>query len=518
MQGKAILCIIGALLINLTLGTFYSISNVFSYVASYMHNNGNPGVVAENSPYITASFLFGQGLFMLLGAYIERKFNSRIACIFGCIIHCASTFATIWALKKNLLAVVLIYGLGSGLGCGSSYMASIIAAQKWFPQNKGVFTGIIVAGFGFGGLIFTSLQTLYVNPYNKGYDTATGYYEQSVYERVPNLFLYMGLVFTVTQAIGCTLSFPAPEIQSSHDANQETGASVVTLIDGDPVPEPKTFGAVFKNRLLYIIGAMMMLVAPGVTLVSSLGKRYGQSYLIGEDRFLATTVSVAAVANALGRLTWGFMMDRFTFSTCYTVKVLMFAMLIMLFPFSFILSSKSLYMVWMLGLYFSFSGTFVLFPVFIEQVFGVKYHGIIYGMNYIFLALSSILTSFIIQFTITKGSKKENPDDKLTSRVVTCTTVAILYLVSLALYMSAVPVRKLEMGIKKKIAENQAKTKNSLAHRQDLYPLERSSLADRTAKSENGLQKENSLGSIVRIRDNIEDKGIKTLGKAYNKP
>lgn len=521
MELKAISCVIGAVLINLTLGTFYSISNLVPYVASYMRENVNADITSEHGTWITASFLLGQGIFIIVGSYIEQNYDSRIACLFGCTLHSVSTFMTIWAINSSFTAVILIYGFGSGLGCGSAYMASIIAAQKWFPSNKGIFTGIIVAGFGLGGLIFTNLQTLYLNPDNIPADSS-GYFSRQVYEKIPNLFLYMGIIFSVAQTIGCILAFPPPKSPLQTIANTSEPVQGNTIVSEVPLPDMRNVFSTFKYKIFYITGLMMMLVAPGVTFVNSLGKRYGQSY-IKDDRYLATVVAVAAVANAFGRLTWGFLADKFTFSVCFTVKVFLFAILIIFFPFAFVLSSKFLYLIWMLGLFFGFSGTFVLFPVFIEQVFGVKYHGIIYGILYLFLAASSIVTSFIIQVTVGPGlAKPGNPDDKLYVRIGPCAIIAVSYALSIAIYFLSLPTKRLDAAIRRRKEVGWTKTKDTLFNRQDLHPIERGTLSEKTLPRHNddSLHKENSLGSIVRFGEtpqSVNENRLKRFGKAEKK-
>lgn len=524
MEKKAILCILGSILINLTLGTFYSIGNVVPYIASYMRKNGNPDVTTEHGAWFTALFLLGQGSFIMAGSFMEQQFNSRIACIFGCILHNISTYLTMWAINKSFFMTVLVYGLGSGLGTGSAYGASIIAAQKWMPHHKSIATGMIVSGFGFGGSIFTPLQTLYMNPNNTKPDSSGYFTQQSVYDRVPNLFLYMGIIFTTVQIIGCALAFPPPpstgsaqvQIPSTKTPTSSSNNNTSTTVVNDEVlPNINSFCGIFKHKVLYVIALMMMLVAPGVTFVNSLGKRYGQSY-ITDDRYLSTVVAISAIANAVGRLSWGFLLNTFSFSTCYILKIGLFATLIILFPFSFVLSSSTLYLIWMLGLFFGFSGTFVLFPVFIEQLFGVKYHGAVYGLTYLFLALSSIITSFLIQITVSPAlDSSKNSDENLTIRLIPCIIIAVCYVMSLVLFFVLLPVRRLEGAIKRKIDFDTTRTKTSLFNRQDLFPVDKSSLAEKTANPNNGnLEKENSLGSIVRFREiPSEEKRIKTLAK-----
>lgn len=495
MEYKAWLCIAGAILINLTLGTFYSIGNVAPYIASYMRNNGNPNVRSEDATWLTAAFLLGQGVFIMIGSIVEQKFNSRVACIIGCTIHCLSTFLTIFALKMNFVALVLVYGLGSGIGCGSSYMASIIAAQKWFPNRKGLLTGIIVSGFGLGGLVFTKLETLYVNPNNVEPDSSR-YFPANVYNRVPNLFLYMGIVFTIAQGIGCLIAFPPPEHQVEPRSNQsnQTGN---TTINEEVLPTIKSFKQVFGFRIFYVIGLMMMLVASGVTFANSLGKSYGQAF-IKDDNYLSTVIGVASIANALGRLTWGYLMEKFSFTKCFTAKVILFTSLVATFSFKFILSSKVLLMIWMLGMFFGFSGTFVLFPVFIEQVFGAKYFGLTYGILYVFLAIASILMSLLV--SLVSPTSAGNPDNELISRLTPCLVVAALYISSLVIYCFVLPTRKIDKAIQRKLEQESTMSRDSLANRQDLLPIERSSLAEKTSSIGNDPNKEYSLGSIVRFK------------------
>lgn len=496
METKALSCLLGAILIHLTLGTFYSVGNVVPYMVSYMRSNGSPNATTEHGTYIVALFLLGQAFMIIAGTKLEQMFDCRIACIIGCVVHTISTFMTIWAIDTSLMSVVLIYGLGSGLGCGPAYMASIIAAQKWFPQNKAFATGSVVAGFGFGGLIFTNLQTLYMNPNNESPDSS-GYFSKSVYERVPMLFIYMGVIFAIMQAIGCVLMFPP-----ARDPQERSSAAPVhnvTVIQEDALPQVQSVVGAFKHKIFYVTGLLMMCVAPGVTFVNSLGKRYGQSY-INDDRFLATVVAIAAVANASGRLIWGLLMDNFSFSKCFSVKVALFSSLILTFPFEFVLSSKYLYVIWMLGLFFGFSGTFVLFPVFVEQVFGVKYQGMIYGVLYIGLAISSIVTSLFIQKSIGPSlAATTNPDQAVWTRFLPCIVIAGLYITSLVAYLTLIPVHRLETAIRRRAESDLQKLRTSIFNRQDLYPLNRPTLAEKTTGS--GIRRENSLGSIVRFTE-----------------
>lgn len=519
LETKAILCITGCLLINLTLGTFYTIGNTIDYVVSYMRNNGQKNVSPEYGTWLTATYLFGQGFFMLIGAKVEKTFNARVSLCIGCLIHSLSNFATAWAVNTSFFILVLVNGFGTGAGCGAAYIAAILSAQGWLPKNKGIATGLMVSGFGLGGLIFSPLQTLYINPENKVPSEMEHVYGDDIIARVPYMYLYMGAIITTMQIIGILLAYPPPvssseiissqptrdkESSNSTTANQ-TNTQGVIIEDNELLPQVTSMLGIFKFKLTYVIGLMMMLVAPGVTFVSALGKTYG-SYYLKDDKYLTIVFAVCSVANAAGRLTWGYLIEKFGFRICFTAKICLFAFLIVLFPYSFIISSKILYTIWMLGLFFGFSGTFVLFPVYIEQLYGRKTSGMVYGTLYIFLALSSAITSLVIQTSIgPKTIKYKDPNDTMMIRVATCSTIAGLYLLSLGLYYVTLPTRRLENAVTRRADIELARTRNSLANRQDLmFPANKQNLGSIKSNDTGttlGSGKEPSLGSIVRFKD-----------------
>ena len=54
----------------------------------------------------------------------------------------------------------------NGLGSGMCYLVPLICGWEWFPQNKGLVTGCVLGGFGFGSFIFAQVSTKLVNPEN----------------------------------------------------------------------------------------------------------------------------------------------------------------------------------------------------------------------------------------------------------------------------------------------------------------------------------------------------------------
>ena len=93
-------------------------------------------------------------------------FFLRYTCLIGSLIFCFAHAVTYYTIQKSFFLVVITYGFISSLGTGLAYVAPLAAGMKWFPKNKGLVNGITVAGYGLGSLIFTQVQTTYLNPLN----------------------------------------------------------------------------------------------------------------------------------------------------------------------------------------------------------------------------------------------------------------------------------------------------------------------------------------------------------------
>ena len=102
---------------------------------------------------------------MVIGGTLQRLFGIRLAMITGCCLVTISTLCGYWTVN-NYFVICSTYGLIFGLGIGIAYSSPLTAAMKWFPKSRGLVSGLILFGFGFGSLIFNFLQTLIINPKN----------------------------------------------------------------------------------------------------------------------------------------------------------------------------------------------------------------------------------------------------------------------------------------------------------------------------------------------------------------
>lgn len=371
---KSTLALIGAFLIHITLGTVYTLSNINSYLTSYMRLHGSPTVTYGGSMWISSFYAIGQGFSMVLGGYLEKRFSARLACFLGCIIHSGSIMSTSFAVNYGFIAVLMSYGFLPGFGCGLAYMTPMSNGFGWYPNRRGLVAGVILAGFGIGTFVFNIAQTAYVNPDNLSPpQDASGYFTQdSVLTKVPGLFLFIGSIYAAMQFVGCCLLFKPPQDHLSGKSQDER-----------PILETEmSVARAIRTREFAVLFVVYGIITQGVLFVNSMIKEYGQLF-IGDDMYLAWTGSMASIANALGRLGWGLAIDRYSFSQCFTCITSIFGLLMFMMPFEFVLSSKQLYLICTLGIFGSFSGWMSTFPVHLSRTFGRLNAGMLYGLIFI---------------------------------------------------------------------------------------------------------------------------------------
>lgn len=378
---RSTLALFGAFLIHVTLGTVYTLSNINSYLTSYMRKHGTPNATYGGSMWISSSYAVGQGLSMILGGLIEKRFSARVACFLGCALHSLSVMSTSRSIDHGQLAVLLTYGFLPGFGCGLAYMTPMSNGFGWFPNRKGLVAGTILSGFGIGTFVFNMAQTAYVNPKNLSPPPNSDNYftQDSILDNVPHLFTFLGTIYACMQFVGCCLLFKPPYHSrgAGYTKNMSDDEQPI-LMDANEMSFRKAIG----TREFLVLFVVFGITNQGVLFVNSMLKEYGQIF-IKDDLYLAWTGSMASIANSLGRLVWGLAIDRHTFTVCFTLITSLFGTLIFLMPFEFILSSKLLYLLCTLGIFGSFSGWMSTYPVHLSRIFGTKNSGMIYGLIFV---------------------------------------------------------------------------------------------------------------------------------------
>ena len=175
------LVVVGALLIQVSLGAIY-IYSVFKPGLKGVFPQWSATDLALPSQLVLAFF----ALSMIFFGRVQDKIGPRtVATLGGIILGAGLIFARF---ASSLFTFVLGFSILGGIGIGAAYVCPIATCVKWFPDKRGLITGLAVAGFGAGGLVFT--------PVAKSLIASQG---------VMSTFLYLGIIFFIAVVIGAQL-------------------------------------------------------------------------------------------------------------------------------------------------------------------------------------------------------------------------------------------------------------------------------------------------------------------------
>ncbi|MBL3601146.1 MAG: OFA family MFS transporter [gamma proteobacterium endosymbiont of Lamellibrachia anaximandri] len=356
--------IFGALLIQLSLGAIYAWS-VFA----------KPLQVSGWSTSDTQwPFSVGLVAFALVMVYAGRKlyvFGPRKLTAAGGIMLGAGYLLAGVMGGESFWPTLIGVGLLGGAGIGLGYVVPIAVGMQWFPDKKGLITGVAVAGFGLGAMIWVKLAGTWgglIADYGIG-----------------TTFMIYGGIFMVLVLIGSLwMRFP-PEFvppKPDHKGSKFDFRSEEMIRTTHYWSIFSTF-AIGATAGLMCIGLMKQF--PSQALTAS-----GMAETLA-DATAGTAMVVFAIFNALGRIGWGKISDIIGHAVNCDHRGRKTSLIIMaasqgLFVIAFPYVAGFEYSLYLFAalIGFNFGGNFALFPAITTDTFGHKFFGQNYG--YVFLA------------------------------------------------------------------------------------------------------------------------------------
>ncbi len=372
--------VVGAVLIQLALGTIYCWGNLTTYLTSYLRKT-EPNVLYGQTIYIFAIGLLSFAITMIFSGQLQQKIGPMKVGLIGGIIVSIGVFLS--SIMTTFVGMMITYGVIFGIGIGFAYVTPIACAAKWFPDKKGMINGIAVAGFGAGAFIFNKITTLYVNPANLaatiiGTDDKLYFSPSSpVVGLVPSLLIILGAIYAVMTIVGSlTLKNPpegyVPDGWTPPLPSKNVNGELVTIdLDRKEAVKLPQFWMIW---LMFILTAAAGLFTIGN--YKTFGGNAGNASIT--DIFLSDVGAYAALFNGLGRIVWGSLADKLKYKK---TMIIMFAFqAILMFTFSFTPVNEYMFLIWVCLIYFYFGGNFSLYPTATADTFGSKNLGSNYGI------------------------------------------------------------------------------------------------------------------------------------------
>ena len=135
------------------------------YVVSYFHQlGGHDWLTTADALRIIPIGMVTQSLTGPFGAALQKRYNPKLIMAVGSLIQISAM--QIAARQTQWYYFFFFYGIMFPFGVGIVYYTPMICAWEWFPKNRGLAGGIIIAGYGLGASITGPLTTYVANPHN----------------------------------------------------------------------------------------------------------------------------------------------------------------------------------------------------------------------------------------------------------------------------------------------------------------------------------------------------------------
>jgi OFA family oxalate/formate antiporter-like MFS transporter len=404
-SGNRWLLVAAALLLQFSIGAVYAWS-VFAKALKEAPAFELTTVEASLPFTVTIGMIF---IGSYLGGRIQDRRGPRPVALAGGVIYAVGVVLASFAQNGDQLWLIILgYGVISGFGLGFAYIVPIAMLLKWFPDKRGLITGLAVGGFGFGAVLTSPVAQWLIaqDP-----------------DRPTSAFLPLGIAYLVMSLVGASFFRNPPAgytVPGYEPAASGTGTNGGT---------DYTQGEALRTPQWYLLTAILTLnVTAGIALISQAAA--SATDIAGYTAAgAAGVVGVLAVFNGGGRIVWAAASDFIGRMPAFAAMLGLQGICLLLLPHA---SNAVLFFVLAAVVYLCYGGGFGTMPATAGDYFGVKYAGAIYGLMLIGWSIGGVIGPILISALI--GEEK--------SYTVGYTTIGIIALVSTVLtFITKIPSR-----------------------------------------------------------------------------
>ena len=307
-------------------------------------------------PEITLTFticIFVLGVAAFFGGLWMNRKGPRIVAITAGILYGTGVFLAGFSANK-LWWLYLSYGVIGGVGLGFGYIVPVAVLVKWFPDRRGLITGIAVGGFGAGALVTAPVAARLI---------------QSV--GVLTTFSYLGIAYLIVTVIAGYF------MQNPPDGYKPAGWTPSASQVSQRAAADYTLGQALGSWQYWALWLLLFLnTSLGISLIS-------QEAPIFQDLTKVTAVvaagmvGIVSIGNAFGRIFWAWISDLTTRKTTFFLLFLVQAILFWFLPS---IAGATVITVVAFVILMCYGGGFGTMPAFAADYFGSKNIAPIYGL------------------------------------------------------------------------------------------------------------------------------------------
>lgn len=351
------LVVVGAVLAMMSFGSFLAWG---AYTKALQDPAGAFRFTAAQTQSIYSTGLAMFALSMVVAGRLQDKYGPRrVALIGGLVLGAAYIAAGLSGPSYWLL--VLFIGVFGGIGVGTGYVCPIAVCVRWFPEMKGVMTGVAIAGIGAGSFLFLQMAGPWLHLVAR--------------YGVSGTFVIFGVLFSTTVVVGAMLLSMPPEGWRPKGWNPVSPEGTAPRAVAD-LTQSQTIQT-YQFWLIWL--AFMLGTGCGLMVIGNL-----RDYALQERQYSEAVgswlVGMLALFNGMGRIFWGALSERLSAKRAAVWMFLLQA------PVLFVLARGEMPLIvffaaacWV-GV--SFGATLTLFPLLTVDNFGARNVGQNYGAVY----------------------------------------------------------------------------------------------------------------------------------------
>ena len=340
-----------AVFIHISIGAAYAYS---VYTQPLVETKG--WSMASVTTAFTIMMVLGGGSAALFGKFVERSGPRKSAMLAAVLFGLGQAGSGFAISMDSLTGFLLSYGLLSGLGLGIGYIAPVSTLVKWFPDKRGLATGMAVLGFGTGALITAPVAASLIESIGISYT-----------------FYILGISYFVLMTLGA--SYIAPPPRNWMPAGMKAAVKAGTRKIKKDLSQA-TSGEAVRTKHFWMLWTMMLINTSAGIMMISVASPMAQNIVGLSAGAAATMVGIMGVFNGGGRLGWAAASDYISRPKVFIIFFIIQLAAFITLP---IITSAFIFQIFIFLVVSCYGGGFSNLPAFIGDLFGTKELGAIHG-------------------------------------------------------------------------------------------------------------------------------------------
>lgn len=356
------------------------------------------------------------------GAWLERV-GPRKAGTVATVCWCGGLLISALGVYLHQLWLLWIgSGIIGGIGLGLGYISPVSTLIKWFPDRRGMATGMAIMGFGGGAMIGSPLATLLMNHFKTPTDPG-----------VAATFVALAVIYAVFMGLGSSgYRLPPDGWKPEGWKAPETANSMVTskhvhLRDAHKTPQ---FWLLWIMLCMNVSAGIGIIGAASPMLQETFGGMLANAPNLGylevqKDPALLTAsaavgagfVGLISLFNIFGRFAWATSSDRLGRKPTYFIFFLLGGGLYVLASFAADLKAMALFVAAICIIASMYGGGFSTIPAYLADVFGTQFVGAIHGRLLTAWSTAGIVGPVIVNYLHDTRAAAGIPPDQIYGQI-----------------------------------------------------------------------------------------------------